>query len=75
VNRTARNSTLVLVNMSAQAIEKRLFLHRFRDAFVVRYSRPELLGTSRRGMIAFDPPAIAGRSGALFSSAASRRRT
>jgi sigma-54 dependent transcriptional regulator, acetoin dehydrogenase operon transcriptional activator AcoR len=52
----AQQHTLVLVNMSAQAIEKRLFLHRFRDAFVVRFhSRPELLGTSSEGMIAFDP--------------------
>src|SRR6185295_15573847 len=51
----AQQHTLVLVNMSAQAIEKRLFLHRFRDAFVVRFhSRPELLGTSSEGMIAFD---------------------
>ena len=52
----AQQHTLVLVNLSAQAIEKRLFLHRFRDAFVVRFhSRPELLGTSSEGMIAFDP--------------------
>jgi transcriptional regulator of acetoin/glycerol metabolism len=51
----AQQHTLVLVNLSAQAIEKRLFLHRFRDAFVVRFhSRPELLGTSSEGMIAFD---------------------
>jgi transcriptional regulator of acetoin/glycerol metabolism len=52
----AQQHTLVLVNLSAQAIEKRLFLHRFRDAFVVRFhGRPELLGTSSEGMIAFDP--------------------
>jgi sigma-54 dependent transcriptional regulator, acetoin dehydrogenase operon transcriptional activator AcoR len=51
----AQQHTLVLVNLSAQAIEKRLFLHRFRDAFVVRFhTRPELLGTSSEGMIAFD---------------------
>jgi transcriptional regulator of acetoin/glycerol metabolism len=52
----AQQHTLVLVNLSAQAIEKRLFLHRFRDAFVVRFhSRPELVGTSSEGMLAFDP--------------------
>ena len=51
----AQQHTLVLVNLSAQAIEKRLFLHRFRDAFVVRFhGRPELLGTSSEGLIAFD---------------------
>jgi len=51
----AQQHTLVLVNLSAQAIEKRLFLHRFRDAFLVRFhSRPEFLGTSSEGMIAFD---------------------
>ena len=37
----AQQHTLVLVNMSAQMIENRLFLNRFRDAFVVRFhSRP-----------------------------------
>ena len=52
----AQQHTLVLVNLTAQAIEKRLFLHRFRNAFVVRFhSRPELLGTSSEGMIALDP--------------------
>ena len=51
----AQQHTLVLVNLSAQAIEKRLFLHRFRDAFVVRFhSRPELVGTASEGMLAFD---------------------
>src|SRR3954470_11446421 len=51
----AQQHTLVLVSLSAQAIEKRLFLHRFRDAFVVRFhSRPELLGTSSEGMLAFE---------------------
>src|SRR5262247_3953683 len=49
----AQQHTLVLVNMSAQMIENRLFLHRFRDAFVVRFhSRPELVGTWSEGIIA-----------------------
>jgi transcriptional regulator of acetoin/glycerol metabolism len=52
----AQQHTLVLVSISAQTIERRLFLHRFRDAFVMRFhSRPELLGTWSEGMIALDP--------------------
>ena len=51
----AQQHTLVLVNMSAQMIENRLFLHRFRDVFVVRFhSRPELIGTWSEGIIALD---------------------
>jgi transcriptional regulator of acetoin/glycerol metabolism len=52
----AQQHTLVLVNMSAQMIENRLFLNRFRDGFVVRFhSRPELVGTWSEGIIAMDP--------------------
>ena len=52
----AQQHTLVLVNMSAQMIENRLFLNRFRDGFVVRFhSRPELVGTWGEGIIAMDP--------------------
>ncbi|HEY2591599.1 MAG TPA: sigma-54-dependent Fis family transcriptional regulator [Steroidobacteraceae bacterium] len=51
----AQQHTLVLVNMSAQMIENRLFLSRFRDSFVVRFhSRPELVGTWGEGIIALD---------------------
>ncbi len=51
----AQQHTLALVNMSAQMIENRLFLHRFRDAYVVRFhSRPELVGTWSEGIIALD---------------------
>jgi sigma-54 dependent transcriptional regulator, acetoin dehydrogenase operon transcriptional activator AcoR len=51
----AQQHTLVLVNMSAQMIENRLFVDRFRDAFVVRFhSRPELVGTWSEGIIALD---------------------
>jgi len=51
----AQQHTLVLVNMSAQMIENRLFLNKFRDAFVVRFhSRPELVGTWGEGIIALD---------------------
>jgi transcriptional regulator of acetoin/glycerol metabolism len=52
----AQQHTLVLVNMSAQMIENRLFLYRFKDEFVVRFhSRPELVGTWGEGIIALDP--------------------
>lgn len=51
----AQQHTLVLVAMSAQMIESRLFLHNFRNAFVVRFhSRPELVGTSDEGILALD---------------------
>jgi transcriptional regulator of acetoin/glycerol metabolism len=51
----AQQHTLVLVNMSAQMIENRLFLHRYRHAFVLRFhSRPELVGTWSEGIIALD---------------------
>jgi sigma-54 dependent transcriptional regulator, acetoin dehydrogenase operon transcriptional activator AcoR len=51
----AQQHTLVLVNMSAQMIENRLFLYRFKDEFVVRFhSRPELVGTWSEGIIALD---------------------
>ena len=65
----AQQHTLVLVNMSAQMIENRLFLHRFRDAFVVRFhSRPELVGMWSEGIIALDPAGavIAADRNALF---------
>ena len=51
----AQQHTLVLVNMSAQMIENRLFLNRFREDFVVRFhSRPELVGTWSEGIIGLD---------------------
>src|SRR3970040_1904498 len=51
----AQQHTLALVNMSAQMIENRLFLQRFRDAYVVRFhSRPELVGTWSEGIIALE---------------------
>jgi sigma-54 dependent transcriptional regulator, acetoin dehydrogenase operon transcriptional activator AcoR len=63
----AQQHTLVLVNMSAQMIENRLFLNRFRDSFVVRFhSRPELVGTWGEGIIALD---ASGTIGALDRNA------
>src|SRR5207302_303603 len=71
----AQQHTLVLVNMSAQMIENRLFLHRFRDAFVVRFhSRPELVGTWSEGIIALDPAGaiVAADRNALFQLGSKR---
>ena len=65
----AQQHTLVLVNMSAQMIENRLFLHRFREAFSVRFhSRPELVGTWSEGIIALglDGAIVAADRNALF---------
>src|SRR5438105_768269 len=51
----AQQHTLALVDISAQTIENRLFLHRLREAFALRFhSRPELVGTWREGIIALD---------------------
>jgi transcriptional regulator of acetoin/glycerol metabolism len=79
----AQQHTLVLVNMSAQMIENRLFLHQFRDAFVVRFhSRPELVGTWSEGIIALglDGAIVAVDRDAMFqlgckSPRRARRRT
>jgi transcriptional regulator of acetoin/glycerol metabolism len=51
----AQQHTLVLVNMSAQMIENRVFLCQFRDQYVLRFhSRPEFIGTLWEGMLALD---------------------
>src|SRR5215471_5166904 len=51
----AQQHTLVLVNMSAQMIENRPFLNRFKDTYVVRFhSRPELVATWGEGILALD---------------------
>ncbi|MCB1800402.1 MAG: sigma-54-dependent Fis family transcriptional regulator [Gammaproteobacteria bacterium] len=51
----AQQHTMVLVNMSAQLIENRLFLCRMRDNYIVRFhSRPEFVSTLGEGAIAFD---------------------
>ena len=47
--------TMVLVNMSTQLIENRLFTCRMRDQYILRFhSRPEFVGTLGEGAIAFD---------------------
>ena len=53
--RLAQQHTMVLVNMSAQLIENRLFLCEMRDRFLLRFhSRPEFVSTLGEGVIAFD---------------------
>lgn len=68
-SRMAQQHTMVLVNMSAQLIENRLFLCRMRQNFVVRFhSRPEFVSTLGEGAIAFDPKGriLAANRSALF---------
>lgn len=51
----AQQHTMVLVNMSAQLIENRLFLCCNRDNYILRFhSRPEFISTLGEGAIAFD---------------------
>jgi transcriptional regulator of acetoin/glycerol metabolism len=58
-SRLAQQHTLVLVNMSVQMIENRVFLHQFRHEFIVHFhSRPEFIGTLNEGVIAFDAEGI-----------------
>jgi transcriptional regulator of acetoin/glycerol metabolism len=52
-SRLAQQHTLALVSMSVQMIENRVFLHRFRQDFILRFhNRPEFVGTLSEGAIA-----------------------
>jgi len=65
----AQQHTLVLVNMSAQMIENRAFLCRFRDQYALRFhSRPEFIGTLWEGALALDEEGriLAANRSALF---------
>jgi len=54
-SRREQQHTMVLVNMSAQLIENRLFLCAMRDNYILRFhSRPEFISTLGEGAIAFD---------------------
>lgn len=54
-SRMAQQHTMVLVNMSAQTIENRMFLCAFKEHFVIRFhSRPEFVSTLGEGAIALD---------------------
>ena len=49
----AQQHTLALVSASVQMIENRVFLHHFRDKYIVRFhNRPEFVGTLSEGAIA-----------------------
>jgi transcriptional regulator of acetoin/glycerol metabolism len=55
----AQHSTLVVVNMSVQMIENRMFQHQFRNDYVVHFhGRPEFIGTLNEGLIAFNAGGI-----------------
>jgi len=65
----AQQHTLVLVNMSAQMIENRAFLCRFREHYALRFhSRPEFIGTLWEGVLALDESGgiLAANRSALF---------
>jgi len=52
-SRLAQQHTLALISMSVQMIENRVFLHQFRDDFILRFhNRPEFVGTLSEGAIA-----------------------
>ena len=52
-SRLAQQHTLVLVSASVQLIENRVFLHQFRNEYIVRFhNRPEFVGTLSEGAIA-----------------------
>jgi transcriptional regulator of acetoin/glycerol metabolism len=56
----AQQHTKVLVNMSAQMIENRIFLNTYKDHFLVRFhSRPEFVSTLGEGAVAFDSHGVA----------------
>ena len=52
-SRLAQQHTLALVSASVQMIENRVFLHQFRDNYILRFhNRPEFVGTLSEGAIA-----------------------
>jgi transcriptional regulator of acetoin/glycerol metabolism len=52
-SRLAQQHTLALVCASVQMIENRVFLHQFRNEYIVRFhNRPEFVGTLSEGAIA-----------------------
>ncbi|MFC1363114.1 MAG: GAF domain-containing protein, partial [gamma proteobacterium symbiont of Ctena orbiculata] len=54
-SKMAQQHTMVLLNMSAQVIENRVFFCAMKEAFVLRFhSRSEFIGTLGEGAIAFD---------------------
>ena len=65
----AQKHTMVLLNMSAQMIENRVFLCAMKNAYIFRcHSRSEFLGTLGEGLIAFTPEGrvLAANRSAIF---------
>ena len=65
----AQQHTVALVNMSAQAIENRLFLSSFKSSHLLRFhSRSEFVSTLGEGILAFDDTGkvLAANRNALF---------
>ncbi|RCX30200.1 sigma-54-dependent Fis family transcriptional regulator [Thioalbus denitrificans] len=65
----AQQHTMVLVNMSAQMIENRVFLCAMKSSYIARFhSRPEFVSTLGEGAIAFEPDGriLAANRSALF---------
>ncbi|RKT47129.1 sigma-54-dependent Fis family transcriptional regulator [Thiocapsa rosea] len=68
----AQQHTMVLLNMSAQMIENRVFFCALKDAYVFRcHSRAEFIGTLGEGLIAFTPDGLilAANRSAIFQMA------
>ena len=68
-SKLAQQHTMVLVNMAAQLLENRLFLHTLSDQYVIRFhSRPEFVHTLGEGTVAFDADGrvLAANRSALF---------
>ncbi len=68
-SRLAQQHTVVLVNMSAQMIENRLFFGAFVNQYIARFhSRPEFVSTLGEGTLAFDGAGriLAANRSALF---------
>jgi transcriptional regulator of acetoin/glycerol metabolism len=65
----AQQHTMVLLNMSAQVIENRVFFYAMKGAYVFRFhSRPEFIGTLGEGLVAFRPDGqiLAANRSAIF---------
>ncbi len=65
----AQQHTMVLIKMSAQIVEDRLFLGTYKDHCIVRFhSRPEFVTTLGEGILAFDTDGqlVAANRSALF---------
>ena len=68
-SKLAQQHTMVLVNMAAQLLENRLFMHTLSEESVIRFhSRPEFVHTLGEGTVAFDADGrvLAANRSALF---------